>query len=494
MQGLDLHVEAGERVLLLGPSGAGKSTFLQAVAGVLDDGSGGSESGRLLVDGAPAAGQRGRVGLMQQDPESQIVLARIGDDVAFGAENLAVPRAQIWTRVAESLAAVGLDLPHGHPTSALSGGQKQRLGLAGILAMRPGALILDEPTANLDPRGVLEVRDAVVRVLGATGSTLIVVEHRVEVWVDVVDRIVVLGRGGAVVADGAPARVLAGQRSTLDAAGVWVPGRAPQVTARGLPACGAAAVAPVTLLAARDLAVARVPGRRRRPSPPVAAGIGLSVAAGEALVVTGPNGAGKSTLALTLAGLLPAAGGSVVAGAPLRSGGVGADPADWTAAELITRIAMVFQEPEHQFVTGTVRDEIAFGPRRVAARGRRRSPRLREAGAGRVDELLERLRLTDLAGANPFTLSGGEKRRVSVATALATSPAVLVLDEPTFGQDATTWAELAGLFGELLDAGSAIVAVSHDAEIAGVLGAARLELGGAARTPRRAPARSGRAA
>ena len=174
---------------------------------------------------------------MQQDPETQVVLSRLGDDVAFGAENLAVPAAEIWPRVREALDDVGLGrLPLDHPTSALSGGQKQRLALAGILAMRPGLLLLDEPTANLDPAGVLEVRDAVGRCLDKTGATLVVVEHRVGVWKDLVDRIVVLQPGSAtdsaVLIDGPPDRVLAEARDMLIGAGVWVPGYVPATRMR----------------------------------------------------------------------------------------------------------------------------------------------------------------------------------------------------------------------------------------------------------------------
>jgi len=237
VSGLDLEIQPRERVLLLGPSGAGKSTLLHALAGVLGDGASGAsgdpgdpgdpgdaentdETGSLLIDGAAPRAQRGRAGLVQQDPETQVVLSRLGDDVAFGAENLAVPAAEIWPRVREALDDVGLGhLPLDHPTAALSGGQKQRLALAGILAMRPGLLLLDEPTANLDPAGVLEVRDAVGRCLDKTGATLVVVEHRVGVWKDLVDRIVVLQPGSAtdsaVLIDGPPHRVLAEARDRL---------------------------------------------------------------------------------------------------------------------------------------------------------------------------------------------------------------------------------------------------------------------------------------
>ena len=493
VSGLDLDIRPGERVLLLGPSGAGKSTLLHALAGVLGDSSAGGgsagspadaedadETGSLLVDGAAPRARRGRAGLMQQDPETQVVLSRLGDDVAFGAENLSVPPAAIWSRVAEALDDVGLGrLPLDHPTSALSGGQKQRLALAGILAMRPGLILLDEPTANLDPAGVLEVRDAVGRCLDKTGATLVVVEHRVAVWKDLVDRIVVLQPGSAtdsaVLIDGPPDQVLAQARDMLTAAGVWVPGYVPQTRARGTrlpgqePAPGTAAGQ--LLLAAEDLAVSRERPRRAglrggfRPIPPepVQSGITAQVRAGEALTITGPNGSGKSTFALTLAGLLAPVSGRVSATLEL-SAGAGIDPYRWKAQQLIARIGTVFQEPEHQFVTGRVLDELMFGPRHL---GR---------GEERVDELLERLRLTELVDANPYTLSGGEKRRLSVATVLAAHPQVLVLDEPTFGQDANTWAELASFLSELLDGGTAVVSVTHDAEFSEVLGGATLSL------------------
>ncbi len=475
VRALDLDIRPGERVLLLGPSGAGKSTFLHALAGVLgdanDDGEAGDsdESGSLLVDGASPRDQRGRAGLMQQDPETQVVLSRVGDDVAFGAENLAVPRDAIWARVHEALEDVGLShLPLDHPTSALSGGQKQRLALAGILAMRPGLLLLDEPTANLDPAGVVEVRDAVGRCLDKSGATLVVVEHRVSVWKNLVDRIVVLQPGSstepAVLLDGPPDQVLGEARSMLIGAGVWVPGYVPATRPRATdPAPGSGDL----LLAAENLAVSRERARRkglRKLLPvPVQQGISGQVRAGRALAITGPNGAGKSTFALTLAGLLVPVAGKVSATLAL-SRGAGMDPYKWKAEQLIERVGTVFQEPEHQFVTGNVLDELRFGPRHLGH------------GEERVDELLERLRLTELVDANPYTLSGGEKRRLSVATVLAAHPQVLVLDEPTFGQDANTWAELASFLSELLDAGTAVVSVTHDAEFTAALGGTELRL------------------
>ena len=448
-------------MLLLGPSGSGKSTLLAALAGVLGGDDEGDSSGSLTVDGRDPRLARGTAGLVLQDPDSQVIMARVGDDVAFGCENLGVPREQLWRRVREALDLVGLTVPLEHPTDALSGGQKQRLALAGALAMRPGLLLLDEPTANVDPDGVLEVRDAVHAVLMRTGSTAVIVEHRVGAWLDVVDRIVVLGSDGGIVADGEPRAVLAAQGAALAAAGVWVPGREPRITRRPGPH-----ELPM-LLAADSLTLARVPDH-----PLVATEItplDLSIEGGMALALTGPNGSGKTTLALTLGGLIAPSAGEVRASADLAAG---ADlrPIRWRSRELLTRIGSVFQTPEHQFLATTVREELAIGPRAL---------RLAPAEVtARVDELLERLGLAALAAANPFTLSGGQKRRLSVGAVLATRPRVLVLDEPTFGQDAVTWSALVDLLDELRSRGAAVVAATHDPRFVSAIGARELILTG----------------
>jgi energy-coupling factor transport system ATP-binding protein len=467
IRGLDLAIAPGERVLLLGASGSGKSTLLHGIAGVLGGDDDGAASGELLVDGRPPAASRGSSGLVLQDPDSQVVMARVGDDVAFGLENLGVAADDIWSRVRAALDAVGLQLPLDHPTNQLSGGQRQRLALAGVLAMRPGLILLDEPTANLDPEGVREVRDAVARVAEETGATLVVIEHRVSVWLPVVDRVVVLGHGGELVADGAPDDVLSSRAEQLRAAGVWVPADVPW-RAPAPAAAGARAgehqpdgISHEPLLCARSLDVARVRG------VPVQQGIDVDIEGGRILAVTGPNGAGKSTLALTLAGLLRPEGGTLSA-RPALAGTRGDEPWRWRSRELLTRIGTVFQSPEHQFLTGSVLAELEVGPRAL-----RLTPAERRK---RVEPLLAALRLEKLVGANPFTLSGGEKRRLSVATALATRPRVLVLDEPTFGQDANTWRELARLIVDLRDDGVGIVAVTHDETFVDAITDMRLEL------------------
>lgn len=502
ISGLNLTINPGEKVLLLGTSGAGKSTLLHAIAGVLHDDDGESAGGTITINGQAPAEARGTAGMMQQDPESSIVMATVGNDVAFGPENLRVPREEIWGRVTEALTAVGLnDLPLDHPSSALSGGQKQRLGLAGILSMHPGAMILDEPTANLDPSGVQEVRDSILSATEATGATLLVVEHRVSIWAPHMDRIIVLGTGGTITHDGAPDTVLTEARQELIDAGVWVPNYVPRAPQTGDAVTGEAAGGDnergEALLRAENLSITRAqptPKQRRArrrtikrlggtpaPAPtdlPVLrGGINLTLRAGEHLSVLGPNGAGKSTLALTLAGLLTAPDGTLTATDALRNhGGEPAhwDVPTWTPAQMLSRIGYVFQEPEYQFIRGTVREELELGPRRLAALNR--VPLDEDHLAARTNELATHLRLNHLLDANPFTLSGGEKRRLSVASALATAPKILILDEPTFGQDARTWAELVDLIRELLAGGTAVISITHDEDYTAALGGKSITL------------------
>ncbi|MDQ2688909.1 MAG: energy-coupling factor ABC transporter ATP-binding protein, partial [Chloroflexota bacterium] len=232
LRGLDLTIEAGERVLLLGASGAGKSTLLTALAGLVDPSAGAETEGRLLVDGRDPREARERSGLLFQDPESQIVMARAGDDVAFGLENRCVPTAAIWPRVDAALSAVEFPYRRDRPTHALSGGEQQRLALAGTLALAPGLLMLDEPTANLDPESAAEVRELIGRVLERLGATMLLVEHRVDEALALVDRVVVLRAGGGVVADGPPGEVFRRHGASLAEAGVWVSDHPPAAPPR----------------------------------------------------------------------------------------------------------------------------------------------------------------------------------------------------------------------------------------------------------------------
>ena len=459
LSGVDLDIAPGERVLVLGPSGSGKSTLMGGLAGLLGGAEEGEATGTLTVDGVAPAEARGRVGLLMQDPEAQVVLARVGDDVAFGMENLGVAREEIWPRVENSLEAVGLSVPLDHSTTELSGGQKQRLALASILAMGPGLLLLDEPTANLDPSGVAEVRAAVEAVVERTGATVVVVEHRVDVWASLVDRVIVVA-DGAIAADGPLREVLAQQGDALRERGIWLPGDdvaaevgpAPEVAPASSEATPIARVADLTIGYNQDA--------------PVRSGIDLAIERGVSTCIVGANGAGKSTFALTLAGLLPPLEGTVEVE---TSDGARGDPHEWSSKQLLGRMSMVFQEPEYQFLAATVAEELAIGPRAAGMS--------EEEIAPLVDEHLEALGLTKLARANPMTLSGGEKRRLSVATALISAPELLILDEPTFGQDRGTWLGLVRLLRAALERGVTLVSITHDPAFVAAMGQRIVDLG-----------------
>ncbi|TMC72691.1 MAG: ATP-binding cassette domain-containing protein [Chloroflexi bacterium] len=440
LRGVDLRIDAGERVLLLGASGAGKSTLLLALAGLLDRSGGGDYEGDLSVHG-PA-------GLVLQDPETQLVMARAGDDVAFCLENHCVPTPEIWPRVHRALADVGFPYSEDRATAALSGGEKQRLAIAGILALRPRVLLIDEPTANLDPDGARAIRDVIARIAERRDVTVLIVEHRIAEVLPLIDRAIVIEAGGGIIADGSPETVFARDGARLRRLGVWVPGDAPTAPPRRPAAAGEAIVA-------RDLAY-----HYPRGEAPALRGVDATVSRGRALAITGPNGSGKSTLAMLLAGLLKPQSGTVRA--------FGEPPWRWPARVLVGRIGTVFQDPEHQLVAGRVDDELRVGPRALG---------LRSADIERrVRELLERLGLSGLAAANPFTLSGGEKRRLSVGTALATSPEAVLLDEPTFGQDRRTFGELLALLSEYRDRGGAIAFASHDQHFVDAFADDRLRL------------------
>ncbi|MFU0512612.1 ATP-binding cassette domain-containing protein [Gardnerella leopoldii] len=542
VRGLDLTIKAGQRVLLLGASGIGKSTILSGAAGLIgndfvaknsakdsvensedsaksqqttlvEDADGGVSEGCVLVDGVPVRRARGRVGLVLQDPDAQAIFQRLGDNVAFGPENMNVPRGEIWDRVRKSLKEVGLDgLQLHRSTSHLSGGQMQRLALAGALAMQPSVLLLDEPTANLDPDGTQQIVGAVRAVLDSTHATMVLVEHHAEPWIDMIDRVVVLGlendeaaNGKAannetvhsetvhdddiaraassrtvIVADGTPDEVFNRTDLDFEDLGIWLPERYKknvkssvnessisnssanaESSEKYYENCNLAEGYGEVLLSTKDLAISH-------NSEPIARHINLEFKAGQITALVGANGAGKSTLSLTLAGLLPAVSGEVVASDALAQGANGTDPMKWKSPDLAKRISYVFQNPEHQFACGSVLDEVMLGPLRTGVSA--------DEARAKAQELLKRFRLARYAKANPYTLSGGEKRRLTVAASLAAAPRVLILDEPTFGQDRKTWLQIIRLIASLRSEGVSIIVVTHDRELVEVLGARLVEL------------------
>ena len=475
LAGIGLRIEAGSRVLLAGPSGSGKSTLLRALAGVLTTTETGDLTGSVLIDGLPPAGSS--VGLMMQDPADALVAGRVGRDVAFGPENFGMPRDQIWSRVRSALASVGFPYDEDHATTALSGGEAQRLALAGVLALTPRLVLLDEPTSMLDPSSAAVVREAIRSAVRASGATLVMVEHELSAWVDEVDRLVVLDPTGRINADGPLAATLATSADSLAAQGVWVPGVAaprPLEVARALCApafpCSSAVggsagggSADMVLVSAESVSVLRKPRASvmsaNRPATAVQALLDVcaAVSAGECVAVVGPSGAGKSTLTSLLAGVDAPSQGLVRAGDALLVG-MGARPPvaihRWTSRTVAARFGWVPQQAEHAVVARTVRGDVLSTSRLLGLD--------EDTARTRVNGLLEVLGLSALSGADPHRLSGGEQRRLALAGAIAHGPSVLVLDEPSVGQDRLTWSAVAGVVVAARDAGVGVVLATHD--------------------------------
>lgn len=432
---LELCVEAGERLLVVGPSGSGKSTLLHALTGALGTTLTGDFVGSVEVGG--------RVGLVGQNPADSIVAATIARDVAFGPENLGLPREQIRARIADALTAVNLPYDPTHFTSALSGGEQQRLVLAGVMAMRPDVIALDEPTSMLDDESAAAVREAV---MGAVGSddrqrTLIVVEHRFAPWLDHVDRVVVLGQG-RIEFDGPVSRFLAEVPTARWGAGLWWPGR-PAPAAVELPDSPIAPDPGTSAAVVLHEVTVDLTTRTLRGSQKTRALEGFSARSepGRITAFTGPSGSGKSTVLLTAAGLVR----------PV-SGEVSPDRSRLRPRTLAESLGWVPQNPEHGFLTTSVREEVAMTSGVVG----------REVD---VDAVLELVALTDHADAHPFRLSGGEQRRLALAAALAHRPGLMVVDEPTVGQDPRTWALVVGWLTGAARAGSTVVVSTHDADM-----------------------------
>ncbi len=422
---LDLEIPAGQRVLLAGASGSGKSTVLRALAGLLDP-----EAGELSGQ-APAPARPGERGMLLQNPVHAMVGATVGRDAAFGPENAEMPRPQIHACAAEAVEAARVDVDADRVPLEASGGQQQRIALAGALALAPGALLLDEPTSMLDAPTAQAVRQAILA--ACEDRTLVVAEHRIGPWLQAVDRLVVLGPKAKVIADGAPEDLLVTQRERLLEAGLDLPpmGEASQQLAptdnvpAGTPSPSESPSAPV--LTASDLCVSR--RGRRRGAPLLLQGITVELLPGTMTALVGPSGSGKTTLVRVLLGLDRPRSGTLHSPAP-------------------EQIAWVPQNPEHGFVAGTVREEVLASPWATD-----------EALA---DSLLDRAGIAHLARANPYTLSGGEQRRLAIAAALAQRPRLLVLDEPTVGLDPRRRRDVLSLLRSAREDGCAVLVATHE--------------------------------
>jgi energy-coupling factor transport system ATP-binding protein len=362
--------------------------------------------------------------MVLQQPDDQTILHTIGDDVAFGLENMGVESHLMPERIAEALSLVGLDLPLDHPTTHLSGGQRQRLALAGALAMRPQLLVLDEPLQALDSDGKRQVLDAIRSIRETEPITLVVIDHDPAQWRDLVEHVVMIDEESteAFPADSAPL--------------TWTDELSPRAPNHRTES--------VERLQCVDLVVGReipLPGSHT-----------LSVASGEILAITGPNGSGKSTLAMTLAGLIAPHGGQIT---------TPAHPHQLKSGVLARSVSFVPQNPAHHHIGDTVAEDVARGLDLYEG----------PDADQRVELWLERFGLRAVAHQHPATLSGGEARRLALASATIGGQKLLVLDEPSQSLDRRARHTLVDLLGELATEGVGIVVVTHDRALIAALGA-----------------------
>lgn len=465
LDGASLDVAPGELVCLVGPNGAGKSTLARALCGTVQ-----LDSGSVLLDGkgATSAELHRAVGFVRQDPESQLVAPVVFDEVAFGPCSLGLPEAEIRSRVTKVLAACGLAGFEGRAVSELSGGELQRVALAGVLAMRPGYLALDEVTSQLDASARTDVR-AIVRRAVSEGVGVLLVTHDVEEMA-AADRVALMADGriawagtpgeffgdAEVVWRAGLGRVPLGELlcrlsrdgflfgPSLDASRLigaieddGFAGEAREALGGGRLGEASEPIREISshtsALVARDVAVCY-------EGTAALDGATVTAAPGRVLLVAGRSGSGKSTLAGVLAGVLETDAGEARLGdSPVRPGMVG----------------LCQQRAENQLFCDTVLDDVAFGPRNLGAATDEADARAREAlrSLG-VDEVLW--------GRSPFALSGGQRRRVALAGVVAMRPGAYVLDEPTNGLDAEGRDQLHAVVRRLAAAGAAAVVISHD--------------------------------
>ncbi|GAA1938134.1 ABC transporter ATP-binding protein [Agromyces allii] len=480
--GVSFEVRPGEVVLLLGPSGCGKSTLALALDGLVPHAVPATLEGTVRVAGLDSAEHTvaelsEHVAMVFQDPDAQVVTGTLLDEVCFGPENQLVPAAEVLERAERALKLVGLWERRADNPDVLSGGGRQRLAVACALALAAPVLVLDEPTANLDPAGIDEVYAVLRDLASERDHAIVLVEHNLDAAVDIVDRVIVLDAAGRLVIDGPARDVLQDRAEQLLELGVWLPVStlaALRLRDAGIvldplplsPAELAAALDAVEVLpsprldadapaAATDGAAPAITVRdcsvRRggRRGPVVVDGVDLDVASGDFLAIVGTNGAGKTTLLQAIAGVIASPKGSVDV--------LGLDPSRADARTRARQIGFVFQNPEHQFVAHTVAEELELGLRLQGVDD--------ETRRVEVDRMLARFDLTEHRDRHPFLLSGGQKRRLSVGTALVAGAPVLALDEPTFGQDRARASELLDILSGLNAEGTTVLVVTHDLQL-----------------------------
>ena len=480
LRDINLHIKSGEFILLTGPSGCGKTTFCRCLNGLIPHFYNGEMRGDIIIDALhtkdhPTYELAKHVGLIFQNPDNQIFSLTVEKDVAFGLENVGMPKPKMVEEIDEAMEHVGIIELRERGTHELSGGQKQRLTIASVLAMHPGIIVMDEPTAYLDPMGAERIFNILHTLNEKQGITIILIEHRMDLAVKYCNRIIVFDKG-QVVNDGSPRAIFTADETRL--IGVGIPrmvelGRKlrqngfkldipldyneafeilspcfteqKQTTTKNIPpglsnVVGEYSNSPIVQL--RDITYTYYTGVN------ALRGVNLDISRGEYVAVMGENGAGKTTMVKHFNGLLRPKEGKVIVD--------GEDIAKQSVAAMARKVGLVFQNPDDQLFAEDVEEEISFALKNFGYK--------EEVIKERVNWALNLLDIERYKRSSPFILSGGERKRVALASVLAWNPDVLILDEPTVGQDYGQKERLKHFLLQLRTQGKTVVIVTHDVE------------------------------
>ena len=452
IEDISFSAHAGEILLIAGASGCGKTTLIRCVNGLIPRSYKGERSGSILIHGEETekwslARISQQVGTVLQDPERQILGSRVLHEVAFGLENLGLPRTEILSRAEQALSLLKISHLRERETFSLSGGEKQKLALAGVLAMRPSILLLDEPLASLDPASAQETL-SMVRMLADQGMAVLLVEHRVEDVLNIrPDRVLFMADGGIRYLgdlDGLnravnyheiklPAEVII-QRAAADPA---------PPPLHPLPSISASDIPSEPLVRFENVAFGY--GSEQE----VLHGINVDIQRGNVIAVLGPNGAGKTTFVKHAIGLLKPRSGRVLV--------AGRDTHEASVAQIANTLGYVFQSPSHMLFAPTVYEELAFGPTNL------KHPK--DQIVQEVKEALDTVNLSDKEKEPPLALSFGQQKRVSIAAILAMRSRILIMDEPTAGQDYFNYMSFMDTIIQM-PGFEAILFITHDVDLA----------------------------
>lgn len=456
IEDISLSLPAGELLLIAGPSGCGKSTLLKCLNGLIPRSYKGTLSGKIELHGRSTEGLSLRdlaliVGTMLQDPDKQIVGSTVEQEVAFGMENLGVPRKEMRQRIADVLTQLRLEGYQRQATFALSGGQRQQVAAAGLLVMEPSIFLFDEPFANLDSRAVDELENLIRRLL-SKGSTVIIVEHRVEEALRLKPDRVLLMRDGRQVFFGDAEQFM----ELADPTQIKLPIEATLRTLSDSSRARQMLVRPILANKGNSASVREsilefddVYYRYSTFSEEVLHGVSCQLHQGETVALLGPNGSGKTTLVKQALGLLRPTRGRVTL--------YGEDTRHLSVAQMAARIGYVFQSPGAMLFAPSVRKELSFGPENL-----RFAP---ERITRSVEQAEEALNIAPFDKRSPFSLSFGQQKRVSIASVLSMQGKILLLDEPTAGQDYRSYISFMEYLRSLPEL-DALLIITHDLDLA----------------------------